>query len=127
LVHEARPADEEEADPFSRALSTMMEFHPPEKPVKLGESWTSQIKGSGKARPVKIAYTATNVQKLGLATTVKVTFAYSETEGAKPVTAHGFFILDAGDGSLHRVDATVSNLRFEDVPVDTTRVRVERK
>jgi hypothetical protein len=130
MISKKKVSDDDEWDPFSRALNMMMDFHAPEKPVKVGDKWSKEIKGdaTAKIRPVKIEYAVAATERLGAAEVVKVVFSYEETERDKPVTGDGTFLLDAADGSLHRLDATVVNLRFdESTPVERTRVRVARK
>lgn len=108
--------DDGEADPLGKALGDLTEFSAPAKPVKAGDKWTKIIAGNARKNvsPAKIEYTVSGIETAGSAHTVKIAFAYNETQAEKPVHANGSIWIDSADGCFARLDATIANLRLEE-------------
>ncbi len=120
--------DDSESDPFGSAIADVMDFIAPEKAVKIGDKWTREIPGNDKKgkRPAKVEYKLEGAEKVGDANALKITFTYKETEGEKPVTSEGTYYLDADDGSLIKMDATIESAPMAEEG-GTTKVTVARK
>lgn len=121
------PEGEDEDNPLSKALSDVMDFHPPEKPVKVGDTWTHAIPADEKkkTRPAKTDYTLASVLKDGEIEKAKVKLTYAETEGDKPAKSEGSLIIGAQDGLLYKAEATITNLQLgPDMPTVEAKVSV---
>lgn len=86
----------------------------PEKPVKAGDTWTSEVKGDTKKNTVDVKgnYKFDAIEKTDAGEAAKVTYDLKEVGGEAPATVNGTAWIDVKTGNLLRVTNT-----WKDVPV----------
>lgn len=86
----------------------------PEKAVKAGDTWTSEVKGDPKKNTVDVKgnYKFDAIEKTDAGEAAKVTYDLKEVGGEAPATVNGVAWLDVKTGNLLRVTNT-----WKDVPV----------
>ena len=86
----------------------------PDKVVKVGDSWTSEVKGDTKKNTVDVKgnYKFESVEKLDNGEAAKVVYDLKEVGGEAPATVTGTAWLDVKTGNLLKVTNT-----WKDVPV----------
>lgn len=106
---------DQEVDQFGQILSDVMDFVPPEKPVKVGDKWTRSVPENEKTKkaPARLDYTVLSEEKSGPTTLVKLGFAYTETKGDKPAHGTGEFLIDASNGLVISAKADLENAKMD--------------
>lgn len=94
----------------------------PEKPVKVGDSWTRTIptnKTTG-APAFTATYKVMGTEKIGTWNTVKVQTTIAETEGTTKASATGFQWVDPTNDVTIKTDFTIKNLPLPQGAADAT-------
>lgn len=102
----------------------MLAFVAPDRDVAVGDDWTQQWQAdSSKGTPDAVTkYHAEGEEQVSGYDTVKVKFAYKESNGAYPLSSEGYEWVSTKDGSVVKIDAKFKNLPMGDaeVPVSGT-------
>jgi|GEM_PF-3081398 len=107
-----------DTNPTSVRYQNLSGFRRPDNPVKMGESWTFDIKADAKAEIVADHF----VGKLVDAETyqnipvLKVTISSHEVDVANPGSIDGIYLIDQKDGSLVDYKATWTSVMFPGNP-----------
>lgn len=112
----------------NRRLEQMNSFLYPSNAVKVGDTWTRDIKGEkGGGVPATAKYTFQGAEKVGKWDCYKVDYTYSETKGDMPTSAKGTAWLDATTGDLVKMDVDMKNVVFQDgVPPMAAKAKMTR-
>lgn len=89
----------------------------PTAPVKVGDSWTREVKADKeKGIPAgKGKFTLAGVETVKGIEVFKIDFAYSELDGDRPMGNIGTVWLEKSDGSLYRVKSTLNDVKFAEM------------
>lgn len=95
----------------SYRTENLQQFFPPAAAVKVGDSWTVQVKADPKLGTVamKVDYKVESAERIGDHSTFKIK-ATSKEEGSTPGMSDGYVWIDTKDGTLVKVEAKVTNL-----------------
>lgn len=90
----------------------MISFTYPEGPVKPGDSWTREIKADPASQVVaaRAKFTFEGVETVRSMRTFKVSVAYSELEGQRPMGMIGTAWFDPANGSVVQVKANMNDV-----------------
>jgi hypothetical protein len=93
-------------------LAELNDFVYPDKPVKVGDTWTSTVTADAKKGTVAATatYVVDSTEKIGSHDTVKIKVNYKETSGDAPATSDGFVWIDTKDGSMVKGVSTWANV-----------------
>lgn len=120
--------DEGDEDASNIRLTLLGTVKKPEKPIKVGDKWSADLKHSNKETfPVKADYEAVALEKIGEWDTIKIKITTKETEGDEPASAEGFVWIVLADGTSAKEDMSIKNAPFamSPTPIDM-KVVVER-
>ncbi len=94
--------------------AAMSSFFKPGKPIKMGDSWTVEIKGDDKLGSVdaKATYTVEAEETVGAWKCVRVKYDVKETKGQTPAGSTGKVWVSLDDGEMVKVEGV-----WKDVPV----------
>lgn len=108
-------------------VAELNNFIYPDKPVKVGDEWTSTVVADSKKGTVAATatYKVDSLEKVGSHDTAKIKVSYKETEGATPATSEGYEWVDIKDGSMVKDTSTWTNVPISGMPINGT-VTVER-
>ncbi len=94
----------------------MRAFLPPTAPVKVGDSWTRELKANPKigtpTATAQMKFVAT--EKIGSADCAKVSWTYKETEGTAPCSLEGTVWVRLSDAALMKMDADAKSVPYGD-------------
>lgn len=100
----------------------------PDKPVKVGDTWTSSVTADSKKGTVAgtTNYKVDSLEKIGSHDTAKIKVTYKETSGDSPASSDGYVWIDTKDGSMVKAVSTWSNVPMGPMPVGGT-ITLERQ
>lgn len=108
----------------------MSTFYKPGKAVKMGESWTVDLKGDEKLGTVdaKATYTVEGEEMVGQWNTVRISYEVKEVTGSMPASSSGKIWIDPADGEMVKVDGVWKDVPVPGAPAPITgKVVVERQ
>jgi hypothetical protein len=99
-------------------MANLTSFIISEKPVKVGDSWTSEVKGDSKKNTVDVSgkYTLEAIEKLDSGEAAKVSFESKEKAGDTPATISGTAWIDVKSGNPVKVENTWKNVPIPGAP-----------
>lgn len=95
--------DEEGSDPLAdNILDPVMDFVPPDAPIKKGTTWSHETKSDDKKGIVaaKVDYEVMGAERRDDYDCVRVNFKMKQSEGSSPAKSEGHFLISRLDGSL---------------------------
>ena len=94
----------------------------PDKPVKIGDTWTSTVTADDKKGTVAgtTTYKVDSLEKIGSHDTVKIKVTYKETAGDSPASTDGFVWIDTKDGSMVKATSTWTNVPMSGMTIGGT-------
>lgn len=97
-----------------RLEEAMMTLYP-DKPLRVGDSWTREVKGDTSKGTVdaEATYKYEGREKIGDWNCYKVAYTYTEKRGRAPMSAKGTIYLAVENGALVQSDMTVQNVEFQ--------------
>lgn len=118
----------EDEDDLTALLSSIGDLKPPKDPVKKGDKWTEEVKADEKRhiKAAKIDYEVVGIEKIGAYDVVKVSMAYKQTEGSKPVRYEGSIAFDIRDMSVVLVEASIDDAPFDDQTSGQVKLKMTR-
>jgi hypothetical protein len=101
-------------DASAYRTAAMSTFYKPSKAVKLGDSWTVDLKADEKIGTVesKATYTVEAEEQVGQWKTVRISYEVKEVSGSTPASSSGKIWIDPADGEMVKVEGV-----WKDVPV----------
>ena len=98
--------------PDARRMADLNTFVYPDKPVKVGDEWTSSLAEDSKngVVPATVKYKFDSLEKIGSHDTAKIKVTYKETSGSDPAGSDGFVWIDTKDGSMVKGQAAWTNV-----------------
>jgi hypothetical protein len=114
-------------DPNAWRLAELNGFVYPDKPVNVGDEWTSTVTADSKKGTVAATctYKVDSLEKIGTHDTAKIKVSYKETEGTDPAASDGFVWLDTKDSSMVKAESNWTNAPSPQGPV-SAKVTIER-
>lgn len=112
----------------SMRMSSLQAFEFPDKALKVGDTWTTDLKAKEAKNPrgVKTDCKIEAAEKVGEFDTYKITFTVKETEGADPASATGTVWLSVKDASLVKYEGVWTGAPFPMVGPANAKVKLER-
>jgi len=100
------------SDPNAWRVAELTNFIYPDKPVSVGDTWTSSVTADAAKNIVaaKADYKVEALEKVGNHDTAKVKVSYKETEGSEPASSDTEVWIDTKDGSMVKADSTWTNM-----------------
>lgn len=107
----------EDADPTSVRLSLVTTIAAPDKPVNVGEEWSTELSELGEnTYKVKATYKVLGTEKIGDWNCVKISIQAKELDAVQPADCTGTVWLSANDFSTVKEDLTIENAPFAMTP-----------
>lgn len=102
-------------------MANLTAIRRPDKPVKVGDTWTREVKGDQKTGTLaaKATYKVEAVEKVKDVDAIAVSFTYAETEGADPAQSAGKVWFDKS-GAVLKVETTWTSAPIPGAPSPTT-------
>lgn len=118
-LDELKAADEKYTGPDSYRAAALETLIVPDKPVKIGDTWSYKTDGSAKKwKKTQVDYKVESTEKVGNYDCVKVSFNAKELEGGDDAAAEkGNLWLSKADFSLVKREAKVTNLPLPGSPM----------
>ncbi len=94
----------------------------PDKPVKVGDTWTSSVTADEKKGTVAATtnYKVDSLEKIGTHDTAKIKVTFKESGGSDPASADGFVWIDVKDGSMVKGVSTWANVPMGPAAINGT-------
>ena len=104
-----------EAPPQNPRVEAMGFFWRPETKVKIGDSWKKEVKADEKkgTKASLAKFTVEGEEEVLGHKCWKISYAYTETDVAKPYGAVGTFWVDKADGNPVKYEANYENVEFQ--------------
>jgi hypothetical protein len=118
---------EEESEEALR-MSSLQAFEVPDKPVKVGDTWTISLKAKEGKNPVGIKgdFKVEAQEKVGEYDVLKVTYEVKETEGSAPASSKGTVWFNVKDATMVKYEGTWTGAPFPMVGPTDAKVTLER-
>ncbi|HTQ11974.1 MAG TPA: hypothetical protein VMI31_18070 [Fimbriimonadaceae bacterium] len=105
-------------DPDGVRKANIQTLHFPDKPVKVGDSWTVTVKKNEKgAVDASGTYTIAGRETINGQDTFRIKGSMKETSGDNPMSADGTYWVNVKDASLVKLEGSVTNYPIPNAPV----------
>ncbi|HWP31946.1 MAG TPA: hypothetical protein VNK96_09535 [Fimbriimonadales bacterium] len=96
-------------------LEESFTFIYPDKPLRIGDTWTRKVKADAKKGTVdaEATYKYEGTETVNGQTLWKVSYQFKETGGDMPFTVSGVVWLSSKDGTLFKGEYTMKNVEFQ--------------
>ncbi len=96
-------------------MEEMMVTLYPDKPLRLGDSWTREVKGDTSKGTVdaEATYKYEGKEKIGDWDCYKISYTYNEKRGRAPMSAKGTIYIAVENGTMVQSDMSVQNVEFQ--------------
>lgn len=112
----------ENVDSNSYRMNALSALVPSDKPVKVGDTWTNDVKSDAKTGAVaaKAEYKVIGEEKVGDYETLKLKVTVKETEGSEPASSEFTLWLDKANWTMVKLDGKLINAPMPGAPTPVT-------